>query len=338
MFGPEYRYDYRAKNTLRAAWMRLLAHVLERPCSAYGLYLPGVQHLEQQGYADLGIVPAHRIGCEHDPLLQESVARNADGITVVNGSVQDGVDRAIALGWPCLDFANVDLNGPYNSYVDQILSLFRLFPGQSLGALAVASYSARDDAALETGMLNLSKFFSALDSATYHEGVAKMIARWEALQDFYGSGVSAPLALSREIGLLWWLFYACALIDPSPTGVSGIDEDWRQSLEPHLVSVEEGMHDTGKFGEYRLIHVPGLRDVLEMRRTVLSPRSLAMFVHYSKTGNQPMRTWFLTVARENVPIEQRPTALALLGDFWDLAAKTPLVLVSKQGVLVEIGR
>src|SRR3989338_8633799 len=153
MSKAERTHDYPAKNAAREAWMRFLPESFLP--NASGLYLSGTENLEREGYVRKGISPARLVSPEHLGKLQPSVEANAQGIQIVRGSIQDAVRFIEAEKLSPLSVVHLDFDGLYNTFIQQILSVFRVFPNETEGWIALTSFRARADHAHLTRELGL---------------------------------------------------------------------------------------------------------------------------------------------------------------------------------------
>lgn len=335
----ERTYDYPAKNTVREEWMRFLPPDLSHP-NDFGLYLPGCENLEINGYLNKGMSARRLIGAEHDPSVIERVITNSGGIRLIRGSLLDAIHDCEWNNLPRLRFANLDFDGNQHTFLEEILALARIFPSIRGSYLGVTSYAARDKGALVQGIVNGCKFYSGLPtSSTFAHEYGHMLRRYEHLLHLIPrSEQGAHAHVQRELGLMWWIVLMLSVIDPlEGSRVSVFDQRFIDALEWTLGdltgSVQAQLQDGN--GTDRMIFLAN-RDL----RNVLASRSVSWWVNdlrrlaYWSLNRQPMRTWYFRI----VPVSpgQVETAQALLEQIWVLASRAPLVYVDSDGEQVVI--
>jgi len=327
-------YDYPSKNTVRGEWYNFLSAMEIDALSVHGLYLPGWENNEIDGYCRLGYKPEQLIGCEHDPSMFPNVVRNAAGIRLHSGNISDAVSRIKAERLPMLAFANLDFDGIYDTYVEEILSLFNVFPTSKGGALAITSYSARDDDCLSQGSVNVSKFYAALgEEVHFLSDMGLMVDRWRDGKRLLASRVPDHCYLSRELGLLWWLVIVMMVVSYGKGGYGTIDRPFLKRIGACLDRLTKNVARTAKGKGIAFVSDDELCRLLSRRRVALWPTEFRHFIHYSQRS-QPMRTWFF---RLTPALHPAPTAQELVVQMWQLALRASLVYVDDRGSLVRFG-
>jgi hypothetical protein len=335
----ERSYDYPAKNTVREEWMRFLPSDLSHP-NDYGLYLPGSENLELDGYLRRGMLITRLLGAEHDSSVMPQVIANSGGIRLIRGSLLDAIHHCEWYDLPRLRFANLDFDGNQHTFLEEILALARIFPSVRGSYLGVTSYAARDRGALVQGVVNACKFYSGLPaSSAFSQQYGRMLRRYEHLLRLIpNSEASAHAHVQRELGLLWWIVLMLAVIDPlEGSRQSVFDQRFIDQLDEMLGElshqVETELADGN--GTERVVFLAnrGLRDVLAARRVSWWVNDLRRLAYWS-LNRQPMRTWYFRI----VPLapRQQETAQSLLEQLWTLASRAPLVYVDSDGEQVVI--
>lgn len=322
----ERTYNYTAKNVVRELWMQFLPNFRNK--TAHGLYLPSVENLELDGYIAKGVSSAQLLGCEHDESLQQKVLEAAGGAVVVAGDVKAGVSHAEQLNWPRLKFVNLDFDGTYNSHISEMLSVFRVFPAEDEGYLAVTSYAARDMGCLTQGFVNLSKFYSSLDRPSFMTDVGAMLSRWHRSRHDIKSRVSDHHYLSREIGLLWWLGVGMTVVGYQGRQYGRIAQSRLDSLETALSELTKIAEARAQGTDFSLVRHDGLSKIVKRLHVELWPTDLRHILYYSHR-KQPMRTWFLRICP--IPLTEKVTAQELLVQLWELATRAPLLFIGEDG-------
>lgn len=329
----ERSFYYPAKNSIRDLWFDFVGQV-KNPRRSSGLYLPAVENLELPGYQRLGFVPDNLIGCEHDPEIVPEIRRNAQGIRIIPGSISEGVKTIKQSGLPRLAFANLDFDGIYDTYVEEILSLFNVFPVSPAGYLAVTSYSARDDVCISQGAVNMCKFYAALgDQVRFLSDIGVITDRWRGGKRLLGSKVPDHYYVSRELGLLWWLFMVMTLVSYNGKGYGTIDRGMLKRMEGRLEKLSAQAAAVSKGKGMAFVTDDGLYDLLTSRSVQLWPTDFHHFIYYSQMS-QPMRTWFFRIC---VLKGSQRTAQELLMQIWQLALRAPLVYIDDLGKSVTFG-
>jgi hypothetical protein len=291
------------------------------------MYLPGPENLELPGYRALGLLPEHLVGCEYDARVLPVVRQKAGGIEVVHGNVLAGVEFVQQAGWPRLGVANLDFDGRYNSHLQEILGLFRVFPSEPEGYLAVTSYAAHDGEAIAQGKLNLAKFYAALGNAAYYRMLGRQTTRWNLCRDMLGSEVTSELMISRELGLLWWLAVAMSIVRYPRGGYGEIDRDYLAELDSVLAVVTAAAENGMLLG---FASEPRLSALLERRTVALWPTDIQRWLYHSQ-GMQPMWVWFFRICCVDPEAHDARTGLDLVLQMCELAERFPLIYVGSQG-------
>lgn len=331
-------HDNPPKNWVRGAWMDFLPASFDMTHSVVGVYLPGPENLELSPYLAKGIMPRQLVGCERNLEVLPLVLRNAHGVRIVAGTVSDAVEILMREGGQPIRFANLDFDGGYETHVADIFATLRLLiPGVDTPVdLAVTSYAARIHSLLN-GSLHASKFHSTLSN---HELMYTQLGLMERRYEMAARTLSSSFAesfghLRRELGFLWWLVMGFGLMDIAPTGYGEFDAGFlRQRVSPCIRVIEAKLKRADHInGRIQLVREPSLQGVMEERVVRFWPTAFRHILYYS-THNQPMQTWFLKIWRLE---EDRFTLRDLCRQVWDLAARTPLTLVSSQGMWATIG-
>lgn len=338
----ERTYDYPAKNGVRDLWMAFLPPHIPNIAGCTGLYLPAPENLEGPGYAAKGFNPAMLIGAEHHPDRAAEVRVAAPGIQLVTGPIRAAVDHAIKSGLPRLTFANLDFEGSYNTYLEDLLSVFRAFPADPAGYLAVTSYAARDDEAIIQGVVNISKFYAGLgyDMSRFFRETGMMMERYKAMNRVLETESRVPdhMHLSRELGFLWWLAVGMIVTAYRDDGYGTRDEAFLSTIEGHLREISSRVLDLGRGTEFCLVPMPELAPLLQKKRCELWPKHLTHIAYHSHGRmKQAMRTWFVEVERIRDAAEM-PTAQEVLEQVWQLARRTPLTYIDESGSRITIER
>ncbi len=335
----ERTHNYAAKNGVRNEWIRFLgdAGVLGDPHDASGFYLPGIENIELELYRRLGIDPRRLVGAEHLVHLAPLV-RERDVMTLVQGSISKAVEAVIAQQLHPLTFAHVDLDGSYHTFLEDFLSLFRVFPTRTGGCLCVTSYSARDDETVMQGVVNTSKFYSvAGNMGQFWKDYGRMLERHTALRRMLVDSRSEDHAhLSRELGFLWWIALVMGTVEESVQDgrLSVVHRSYIDTLEGPLRSLTEHVQSISTNArDFRLVHEPALRDLVSKTRCPLWPDRFEHYAYHT-TGHQPMRTWMIRLIHVPEGMEP-PTHLEIIEQLWNMAVRTPLVFYNESGVRVS---
>jgi len=330
----ERTHDYPSKNAARRAWMRFLPEFF--PPETSGLYLSGTENLELDGYLAKGLNPARLISPEHISKLQSFVEAGARGVKIVRGHIQDAVRVVETERLSPLSFVHLDFDGMYGTFIQQILSVFRVFPSES-GWLAVTSYSARDEETMRQGHINTSKFYSGLpDPTTFWEVYGSMLRRHVSLKRLLDSRVADHAHLTRELGFLWWIALILGLVGPLKHGERGIDEKHLARIDGVLQRItRRALEISGEEKELRVFREPELSSLLHAHQSVLWPESFSHLAYYT-ASRQPMRMWMfkVTAVPQGLP---RPTHQEVLSQVWRLASRASLVYIDEAGEEVRIG-
>ncbi|MCX6714277.1 MAG: hypothetical protein NTX72_00490 [Candidatus Uhrbacteria bacterium] len=325
-------YNYPAKNTVRSAWMEFLPDTFVQSDS--GLYLPGHENLELAAYLEKGLVPKQMVGVEQDPLLIDHVRENAQGTLIVHGNVTSAVQYIEQTQTTNLRFANLDLSNSYRDSIEQILSLFRVFPSSQGGYLAVTSYSARDNETLTEGVINTSKFFSVVKSQEQFFGpYGQMLNRYRAMHGTWNrSEKNKHTHLTRTLGFLWWIGLVLGSVRKARTGRYVIDELYLSQIKSEIDAIsEEARLLVEGDRNFHLVRNKSLGKLFAKRRSELVPTRLQQFIHLSRRS-QPMQTWMLHIAP--MTGAQKPTHQEVIGDLWQLMTHGTLVMVDESGTRV----
>lgn len=329
----ERNYAYPAKNRGRDEWMSFLPRSFDIPSETSGLYLPGTQNLELAGYLAKGARPGLLFGAEHDDARFPIVQENAHGIRVVR-TVLDAVDAIEAERLPLLTFVHLDFDGNYDTYVDDILRIFRVFPNERAGYFAVTSYAARDAKALRQAMCNVSKFYSGLaDRVRFHTEFGRMLERHDAVRKLLGAHMEPQRHLARELGYLWWMVLVMGITSRNGNGLGCYDQAFLHSIKRPLKRITkrvEGLLDAATYMPVTLDEE--LHELLQDRSCQLWPTDFRRVAYYSASQySQPMRTWMLRIIPVPDGTTVPPTVQEVLTQVWELAARAPLRYVSELG-------
>lgn len=316
--------------------MRFLPMHFQDP-QAYGLYLPGIQNLELQSYRRKRMSEQRLIGIENDPERIDAVRENAGRINLLHGNVPDAVQFIQESDLPRLRFANLDFEGLYNRLIGEILSLFRVFPSEKGGYLCVTSFSSRDEETLLQGMIHTSKFYSGRRlRGEFLVDYSRMVNRYASL----GRNRSHPLRtpdyshLTRELGFLWWMTLVMGVMQYEEGGYGFVDETYLKKIDVILEKIRERASALaeGKL-DFHLVHESELADVMSQQRCCLYPSKFQHYIYYN--GHQlPMHVWMLKI--DFVKEGKRPTHQEVLERVWELATRTPLVSVDKNGDAITL--
>lgn len=327
-------YDYPAKNIVRSAWMRFLpTHIQD--LQAYGLYLPGIQNLELSSYRQKRMSDQRLIGIENDPERIADVRSNADKIHLIYGNVPDAVQFIQKSHLPRLRFANLDFEGLYNRLIGEILSLFRVFPSKKGGYLCVTSFSSRDEETLLQGMIHTSKFYSGRRlRGEFLVDYSHMVNRYAALDRKHSRPRRTPdySHLTRELGFLWWMTLVMGVMRYEEDGYGFVDETYLKKIDVTLEKIRmraSGLSE-GKLDFY-LVHESELAETMSQQRCCLYPSKFQHYIYYN--GHQlPMHVWMLKI--DFVKEGKQTTHQEVLERVWELATRTPLVSIDKNGDVV----
>lgn len=344
MNKAERTHNYPAKNTARDTWIHFCPASLSKQAS--GLYLPGPENLELSGYRKKGIDLSRWFGAEQDESLWPLVEANAGGVRIVRGNMQAAVKEVIAARCYPLSVVHMDFDGSYGTFVEQIFSVFTVFPAKE-GWLCVTSYSARDEATLLQGMVNTSKFYSGLkDLPSFWEIYGIMFRRHVHLKKLLDSRVPDYTHLTREIGFLWWIALILGVVSRKQAGLWTIDRQYLERVghvlaeitaraEQILTAISDKKGHTKMTAEVKVVRDTQLADILDQHRTLLWPESFAHYVYYT-SQRQPMRVWMFKITEHPSGL-QRPTHQELLEQVWRLARRAPLVYIDEGGTEINIG-
>ena len=314
--------------------MSFLPETFPKNLRTYGLYRPSHGNLELADYRAKRINPNWLFGPEHDPDLCGAVKESAQGVRIVEGSVQDAVNIIQSEGQDHLTFANLDFDGAYNTYVEQILSVFRVMLNQpnELGYLGVTSFAAREHG-LTQGMNNISKFYSGLDDFVgFHTDLGRMRDRYASLGKMLTKvDAEAHSHLARELGFLWWMVVGMGMISyDGQDGYGRFDDQYlSQDVGSCLAEIDQKCTELKRGRDFVWTGVPELAKVLTKRRVCLWPTELVHIMHYTQR-NQPMQTWFLKFWRVNIEPDGE-TVQNLLRQIWELAVRSPLLYIDRNG-------
>lgn len=332
----ERSYDYPAKNAVRRAWMQFLPLSFQSSSYVRGLYLPGNANLELSGYLEKGVQAHQLIGAEHNEDVYERIKAQASGIHLVQGSIQEAVRQIKEREWNPLTFANFDFDGSCHTFVEDVLSVFSVFPLNDPAYLSVSSYSARDDEAVLQGIVNTSKFYSTFEStAQFWASYGRMMDRNTALRrQLPGSSVEDHVHLSRELGFLWWMALVMGSIDRCENAVWTVNESYTQSFNDILQDItRRAMERIGDQGEFRVLSDPRLGQQLRNRVCSLWPDRFEHYVWFT-AQRQPMRTWMIRIQPLGQE-EPRPTHFEVVEQLWNMATRTPLVYLNHSGTKIS---
>lgn len=329
----ERTYDYPSKNAVREAWMDFLPDF--HGTHAHGLYLPGPENLELPGYLKKGCLSQHLVGCEHNKAAAFRLARRPTPTRLVGGNIRDGVELIESIGWPRLTFANLDFDGMYDTYVEEIMSLFRVFPAATDGYLAITSYGARDDECLEQGAVNISKFHVASGHGGFLPEVGALCDQWMVVKRLVRSDIPCQHYVSREIGLLWWLALLMSAVGyQDDTAYGAIDTAFVGRIQEALEVLTSKVKILGRATHFLLLDEPQITAWFAQQPAMLWPTDLRHFLYHSQ-GNQPMHTWFLRICCMEPP--HLPTAQEVVRQVWQLAMRAPVVYVDETGNILTSG-
>jgi len=336
-------HDNPPKNRMRDAWMSFLPESLDHarpargPLRPIGLYLPSWENLELPGYLAKGIAPSQLVGAERDLDRLPEVIERAQGIRLIAGSVLEAAEILMLEKSPRLWFANVDLEGGYDSHAAEILSLFRLLPpnGDDAAHLAVTSYAARAHG-IANGIEHASKFASGiddLDQVVTQLGI--MERRYAIIAGMLSCAEAKPIThLCRELGFLWWLVIGMGLMDGSGSAYGTYDSSYlRDTISPGIRRIRDTLKDARATKTFRLARDRELAEALGRRTVTMWPTAFRHFLYYSPQ-HQPMQTWFVRFYA--VDHADGRTVQDLLRQVWDLAFRTPLTYISSEGMEVTI--
>jgi len=304
------------------------------------LYLPASENLEFSGYVEKGVQPNLMIGAEHDENEYPTVFENSNGIHLVQGSVCQAVDYLIKHRLPRLVSANIDLDGNYNTFAHDIVSIFRVLPNpdHGCGYLAVTSYAARDHG-LAQGVLNVSKFCSGLEISDL-----EFSRGWRSMIDYYavlgrhlpGYDAREYTHLAREFGLLWWLVVGMASVNiPNSYTYAEANQLFvKGEISQVLSQITRQALDLDRGTEFYKLRDRRLTLLLGKRHTQLWPTEMCRIMYYT-LNHQPMQTWFFKIWEVD---KETKTVRQLLRQMWELAVRTPLTFVSDTGIPITIGK
>lgn len=335
----ERTHDYGAKNVVRAEWMRFLPAPFSNPETVHGLYLAGHENLELEHYLRMGIAPDNLVIPEHDTRLLPLVRRRSGGVRVVHGRVIDAVQAIVSERRPRLLFANLDFDGSFGTYRDDLLSVFTVFPTEEEGYLGVTSYCARDDETIGQGIVDLSKFYSGLgDREMYLRDIGSMIARHRHLRHYQSEMTSPDHAhIARTMSFLWWVAVGMGLVDSGQNGYGTFDRAYLDGpVNAVLARIDARARElSDRPSDFHLVYEAELASVLATRNSALWPTDFR-HIAYQTQGSQPMRTWFLRI-EPVLDAAARPTLQDVLRQLWKLAVRAPLEFIDEGGTLISIG-
>jgi len=334
--STERTYNYPAKNAVRKAWMQFLPSSFASPALTRGLYLPGHTNFELSGYLEKGLQAQNLIGVEHDETIFDRISLLGSGIELVKGSIKDAVEQIASRGLHPVTFANFDFDGSCHTFIEDVLSVFRIFPTKDSAYLSVSSYMARDDEAVLQGMVNTSKFYSVFESATqFWTAYGRMMDRYTALRrQLPGSSVEDHAHLSRELGFLWWIALVMGCVDYQDGHTWSVKQSSLELYEDILREITVRARERiGDAGEFRVLSDSRLGERLRQRSCYLWPDRFEHFVWFT-AQRQPMRTWMIRLE----PFGQndvRPTHFEIVEQLWNMATKTPLVYFDHSGTKIS---
>ncbi|MFH1405303.1 MAG: hypothetical protein ABIH21_04380 [Patescibacteria group bacterium] len=324
-------YDYKAKNAVRDMFLGFMPP--QFPAGSTGLYLPGRENLELPGFVKKGILPVNLIGAEHDSETFAQIASVNSGIRLYLGDLRKAVDMAEQLHFSRFVFASLDFDGSYHTDLEDLLSVFRIFPGSPDGYMSVTSYVARDRGTVSQGVANILKFLSAIeDPSEFYSDYGSMLRRHDAFMRFFHSKASSARQLAWELGLLWWVVIGLSVTEIQNDGLYGrLDSGFLKRLNVPLSRIEAMAKKCSAESFFVASSDSRLGKLLEERRCQYRVQAFQHFAYRTQSG-QPMRTW-LFYFREADPQDQ-PTAREVLEDVWRLALRQPLVFLDKNGVKI----
>lgn len=329
----ERSYDYPAKNAVRESWMNFLPSTFPNPKETFGLYLPGEENLEFPGYAGKGMLPGALIAAEREDERFETVKRNGCGVRLVHGNVGDAVRMAEKSRLPRLAFANLDFEGSYHTFLEEMLSVFRIFPREADGGyLAVTSFAGRDDETLAQGVANISKFSSGLDPSSFWSGFDKLMAKHRAFKQMIDPRTPDHTHVSRTLGLLWWISVAMSITEYPPDGYGRLHKGFLKRIDKPLDAITDRAKKLKRGTDIYVVSEPSLADALRDRSAMLWPTEFRQIIYYNKHAH-PMQTRFFRIWVDRTG---ERTASEVLEQVWKLAVAAPIQYYDKTGSLIEI--
>lgn len=332
----ERSYDYPAKNAVRRAWMQFLPSTFFSSVPVRGLYLPGNANLELPGYLEKGLRAKNLIGVEHDERIVDRIGALGSGIELVSGSIKDAVQRIKDRRWNPVTFANFDFDGSCHTFIEDVLSVFSVFPLTDYAYLSVSSYMARDDEAVLQGIVNTSKFYSSFEQAApFWAAYGTMMDRYSALRrQLAGSTVEDHAHLSRELGFLWWIALVMGCVEDQDGQTWAVNQTYLDSFEDILREITHRARERiGDMGEFRVLCDLRLGERLNQRMCYLWPDRFEHYVWFT-AHRQPMRTWMIRLQSFGNE-EVRPTHFEIVEQLWNMATKTPLVYFNQSGTRIS---
>ncbi len=318
-------YDNPAKNWVRswyfAAIDRMLIGRHREPLHV--VYFPGVQDLEGPRYLERRVIthPVER--------HQKIIEKMSGDRHIFHGTLAQWIDHHAHADGPRLSIANADFEGQVNTCADEIIRLFRVFPGSRGGLLCMTTFAGMDPESIESGVVFANAFDSILEGRvrTSLDGLFDQLRPY--LRGNSHEEVLPHAQFCRDFGILWRVLIGLTLFTSPTEGSGALDVAVHGDLSKILGDMYQTasrIQSLAKERSFRFFDEPHLRPLLSECRTPLFPLTIER-VLYRSGGNNRMSTWILTLGRLSSPIAITVVAEQL----WQLYSRSPLTFVSPSG-------